>query len=95
VSIDGGSQPRWKEDQKELYFIGQGGKMMSSSIAVTGSTLKAGTPVPLFTALPAPGGGINKQEYAVSKNGRFLINQPADTSTTVPITLILNWKPKL
>jgi Tol biopolymer transport system component len=93
VSIDGGTQPRWNDDQKELYFIGQDGKMMEASITIDGPTLKAGTPVPLFTASPAPGGGISRQEYAVSRDGRFLINQSADTSTTVPITLILNWKP--
>ena len=29
-----------------------------------------------------------------SHDGRFLINQPVETSTTPPITLILNWKPK-
>ncbi len=32
--------------------------------------------------------------YTVSADGRFLINEPAKASTTTPITLILNWKPK-
>jgi hypothetical protein len=40
----------------------------------------------------APGAGTNKQEYMVSRDGRFLLNQ--ETSTTTPITLILNWRPK-
>jgi hypothetical protein len=40
------------------------------------------------------GGGdanVNTQ-YAVSRDGRFLISQREESATT-PITLILNWKP--
>jgi len=33
-------------------------------------------------------------QYAVSRDGRFLINTQVDESNTTPITLILNWKPK-
>ena len=43
----------------------------------------------------APGLGANNQQYAVSRDGRFLINQPVEESTTAPITLILNWHPGL
>jgi len=56
--------------------------------------LKPATTLALFTAALAPGAGMNKQQYMVSPNGRFLINRPAETSTAPPITLILNWKPK-
>ena len=42
------------------------------------------------------GGGAAtwKHQYSVSRDGRFLINQLVETSAP-PITLILNWKPKL
>jgi hypothetical protein len=56
--------------------------------------LVVGTPVALFPVLIAPGAGTNKQQYAVSRDGRFLINQPAETSAMPPITLIVNWKMK-
>jgi hypothetical protein len=36
------------------------------------------------------GGGANKQQYAVARNGRFLVNQVVTESVT-PITLVLNW----
>jgi len=42
--------------------------------------------------VPSP--GTNKQQYAVARDGRFLINEPTEQSSTTPITLILNWKPK-
>jgi hypothetical protein len=41
----------------------------------------------------ALGLGSNKQEYAVSRDGRFLVNEPIETANSAPITVILNWKP--
>jgi serine/threonine protein kinase/Tol biopolymer transport system component len=90
VSKGGGTQPRWRADGKELYFVAPDGKLMAASITSTGSTLVAGTPVALFPAALAPGLGTNRQEYAVSSDGRFLINQPVESSAP-PITLILHW----
>jgi hypothetical protein len=94
VSTGGGIQPRWRADGKELYFVAPNGKMMAAPITTSGATLAAGTPVSLFPVTLPPGLGANKQQYAVSRDGRFLINQPVATSSTPPITLILNWKPK-
>ena len=94
VSSNGGNQPRWRADGKELYFTAPDGKLMAAAITATGTTFMAATPVALFAAPLASGFGANKQEYAVSRDGRFLLNQPAEASTTTPITLILNWKPK-
>ena len=51
-----------------------------------------GTPMALFSTSMVSGLGVNRQEYDLSPAGRFLINQPAE-STTSPITVILNWKP--
>jgi hypothetical protein len=59
---------------------------------MTGSTFEAGKPETLFSTqiLPQP----FKVQYAVSRDGRFLINDlTAEESTASPITLILNWKP--
>ncbi len=93
VSTGGGVQPRWRADGKELYFVAPDGKLMAASVTTQGATFVAGTPAPLFPVLLAPGGTTIKHQYAVSRDGRFLINQPVETSTTTPITLILNWHP--
>ena len=66
---------------------------MAASITAAGATFSAATPAPLFPVTLAPGLGANNQQY-VSRDGRFLINQPVETSMAVPITLILNWKAK-
>jgi Tol biopolymer transport system component len=93
VSTGGGIQPRWRADGKELYFIAPDGKLMAASITSTEATFARGAPAPLFSVTLAPGAGTNKQQYVVSRDGHFLINQPVETSITPPITLILNWHP--
>jgi serine/threonine protein kinase/Tol biopolymer transport system component len=93
VSLHGGTQPRWRADGKELYFIGADGTMMAAPVTLGASTFSAGTPVPLFPSHVVPGGGANRPNYTVGRDGRFLINQPVE-SASAPITLILNWRPR-
>ena len=89
LSTKGSSQPRWRPDGKELFFIAPGGMMMAASIAASGATFTVATPVALF-ATHLGGGTYNKQQYAVSRDGRFLLNQQLERSIDAPITLILN-----
>ena len=96
ISAGGGFAPRWRADGKELYFIAPNGKLMAASIAPSGSTLRAGAPVALFGTRIRGGGtpeaSFNAQ-YDVSRDGRFLINEPSREAAAAPVTLILNWKP--
>jgi hypothetical protein len=95
VSTAGGTFPRWRADGKELFFIAPNGKLMSVPVGTSRSTLEAGTPTALFQTRIVTGGIANQEaQYAISRDGRFLINNRVDQSTTTPITLILNWKPK-
>jgi Tol biopolymer transport system component len=93
VSTGGGTQPRWRADSRELYFIAPDEKLMAVPLTTSGSTIEAGTPVTLFPTRIAPPGPASKHEYAVSRDGRFLVNQSLEDSNTPPITLIVNWKP--
>jgi serine/threonine protein kinase len=94
VSTNGGVWPRWRADGKELYFIAPDGELMAVSVGAQGPTFEAGVPVALFATQMVGDAATNfvKPPYAVSRDGRFLINQPV--ASTTPITLILNWKPK-
>src|SRR5262249_18685296 len=88
VSVNGGGFPAWSRNGKELYFIGAGGKMMAVEIK-GGPKFDRGIPTPLFDTL-----GLATGEYAafdVSKDGRFLMNVSANQSTTVPMTVVINW----
>ena len=96
ISTNGGAYPRWSADGKELYFI-TGDKLMVSSIHATGDSLEAGTPVSLFSIHRDNRSftGGYRPPYAVSPDGRFLVNQQVEVSAdNSPITLILNWSPK-
>jgi hypothetical protein len=75
--------------------------MMSAPVKLSpeGQSLETATSLALFSVRIAGGPlpGVNKQQYAVSPDGqRFLVNMPPDdAATSSPITLIMNWKPKL
>jgi serine/threonine protein kinase len=94
ISTGGGSQPRWRPDSKELYFVSPDGKLMAAAVQASGSSFVPDAPVPLFRVSLATGLGANKDQYAVSRDGRFLLNQATEASANTPITLILNWKAK-
>jgi serine/threonine protein kinase len=94
VSTNGGTMPRWRPDGKELFFIAPDSKLMAATVTISGTTFQAASPVALFQTRIAGGfGNILKHNYAVSGDGRFLINVPTEASSPSPVTLILNWKP--
>jgi len=96
VSTNGGTQPRWDPDGREIYFIAPDGRLMAAPVLTRekGSAFEAGTPVSLFPTRMSGTTIVIKPEYAVSRDGRFLINQQIEESTVVPITVILNWRGK-
>jgi dipeptidyl aminopeptidase/acylaminoacyl peptidase len=93
ISRDGGSQPLWRADGKELFYIGADGTMMAVPIPATGQ-FTAGVPQALFpTGAPIGiSGGRLTQTYAVTNDGkRFLVNARPQQSSVAPLTVVLNW----
>ncbi len=99
VSSGGGSQPRWRADGKELYYVARDGHLMAVPIvaAADGQVLTPGAPVLLFAVRLASGTGVSpgtyssRPQYAVSRDGRFLVNVAVDAEATPPISIVLNW----
>jgi serine/threonine protein kinase len=93
VSTAGGVAPRWRADGREIYFIAPDGSMMAAAVTIGGAAFDAEPPVKLFATKVVNGGSIaaNAPQYAVSRDGHFLINQMLDGPPT-PIVLILNVK---
>jgi Tol biopolymer transport system component len=91
VSKDGGVQPRWRKDGRELYFIAPDGALMATTIGAGVQSLEFSTPVKLFVTRISGGGGIgaNALEYAVASDGRFLINEVVEEHVA-PITVVIN-----
>jgi eukaryotic-like serine/threonine-protein kinase len=94
VSTNGGLQPRWRPDGTELYFIAPDGKLMTVPVTGSDGAFEFGMPVALFPTRITGMGPMFKHQYAVSRDGRFLISQSNEESANAPVTLILNWKPK-
>jgi Tol biopolymer transport system component len=93
VSSDGGTEPRWRADGREIFYISPDAKMIAVPFRSSGPAPGIGTPVTLFQTRKVRGGTGNvQQQYDVSPDGRFLINVNADENVASPIMLIMNWK---
>jgi hypothetical protein len=90
VSTGGGSNPRWRPNGKEIYFISSDLKLMAATVRRSAAGLDFDTPTPLFQTNIYT--GTAKTQYAVADDGHFLINQLVADSAPAPITLILNWR---
>src|SRR6185503_1128535 len=96
VSTAGGTQVRWSVDGKEIFYVAPDGKMMAVSIALGGASPDVKLPAPLFETHLASGTNVlgNKPQYAVSRDGRFLLNTAIESAST-PIVVAMNWMKKL
>jgi len=95
ISTAGGTQPRWRRDGKELFYISPDLKLMGVDVRL-GTKLEFGTPHELFQTRLSLNGTLpfRMLRYDVTRDGkRFLINSergPAD-AIAPPITVVLNW----
>lgn len=91
VSVGGGTEPRWRGDGKELFYIDAKGMLTAVSISA-GSTFSSGTPQPLFRVHPrAPISNTDVFSYDVTKDGsRFIVNRYVKPSFVPPLDILLN-----
>jgi eukaryotic-like serine/threonine-protein kinase len=90
ISNNGGSQPRWRHDGKELFYVAHDGTLMAVEIA-RGATFAASVPRPLFKTRITDT-GISGMSYSVAIDGqRFLIHTITDDRPTWTTTVLLNW----
>ena len=86
-----GTQPRWRPDGKELFYLALDGKLMAVDIEATSRGLTVGPPRALFSTLVNPV-EITRNSYVVARGGqRFLFANPVRESGPAPITIVLNW----
>jgi serine/threonine protein kinase/Tol biopolymer transport system component len=91
ISTDGGSQPVWRRDGKELFYLAADNKLMSVPVK-SGVTFAAESPTALFRIDPSGGGGF----YDVARDGqRFLVNTSVTRAESLPITVVVNWTASL
>lgn len=94
ISQGGGSQPLWRRDGSELFYISADTKVMSVPVSTSATFKRLGGPTALFTA-PIYGGGrnINTHRWAAMPNGqKFIIITVLTEAAPERITVITNWK---
>jgi Tol biopolymer transport system component len=93
VSSSGGDEPLWSSDGRELFYR-QAQAMMVVAGSIKGNDFSFGPPQQLFTGPFASAAGEVARSYDVSRDGRFLMLQPADsksTRTTASIIVVQNF----
>ena len=92
ISTGGGLQPRWRGDDREIFYLAPGGNLMAAEVTTTGAGVHGGEPRALFPAplVPSLQFVSGRNQYDVSADGqRFIMNVP---SRPAPITVESNWQ---
>jgi Tol biopolymer transport system component len=98
VSSQGGVQPHWRRDGRELVYLSLDGMLTSVAVDLAGhalsTTFEFGPPQPLFaTGLRFL--TLNRvwmNQYDLSRDGqRFLMNRPVQEATQGAITAVIPW----
>jgi serine/threonine protein kinase/Tol biopolymer transport system component len=91
VSTGGGSQPAWRRDGLELFYISNG-KMTAVSVNPAAREFDHGVPHALFDIVTPDVSAPFYWYYTVTSDGqRFLANVLNADSYAIPITVVVNW----
>ena len=87
ISPNGGRNPHWRADGKELFYLAPDGAMTAVTIDAT-NEIAAGPPDTLFQV----GAVSANQAFSVARDGkRFLVSTRPQEAASVPLTVIINW----
>ena len=90
ISLSGGSQPVWRANGTELFYLAPDNKIMAADVT-TKATFTAGRPKVLF-AIAALSRRGNRNDYDVSPDGqRFLVRIVWRRNPPDPINVFVNW----
>jgi tricorn protease-like protein len=93
VSVGGGGQPQWRQDQSELYYIAPDRTLVAVAITLDAER-PFGSARRLFRA-PVAGGPDDARDYyaAAADGGRFLLDGAFgnDRDNDGAITVLVNW----
>lgn len=88
ISVAGGTDPRWRRDGRELFYLAPDQKLMAVSVQ-TRVPFVASLPKALFESRVSHGG---EWAYDVTPDGqRFIVSVAAGDSSPAAITVVLNW----
>jgi len=89
ISTGGGTEPMWRGDGKELFYL-NGNRLMAVEVNGDGESIRAGIPKELFEARLLAVHLRNR--YIVTSDGkRFLMNTLVEEQGHASIRVVLNW----
>ena len=91
ITSGGGSEPSWRRDGKELYYIAPDGTLTAVQVSIA-PTFEAGTHTRLFKTDMSTlvNTSFTRNQYVASADGRrFLVNQP--TGGPAAIVVVVDW----
>ena len=89
ISTNGGYEPRWRADGKEIYYLSEDRNLMAVTVS---SGPSFGIPKALFQTPMREGAHPLRTHYVPTRDGsRFLIHEQGSNPAPVPITVVLNW----
>ncbi len=92
VSTDGGGWPKWRQDGRELYYLGLDRQLMVAGVKPTAAGLTFSPPQPLFEG-PGVSADETRTQFEPSPDGsRFLFNARVTDPTPRGLTVITNWR---
>jgi hypothetical protein len=90
VSLDGGGQPKWRGDGKELFYTTPENLLMAVALRPSGERLEVGLPARLFEIQGLQGTGYD--DYAPSADGRrFLVKLRVEQDRKAQLHVVTNW----
>jgi Tol biopolymer transport system component len=91
ISTNGGGDPRWRPDGKELLYIAADRQLMS--VPVNDRRMFAsGAAVPLFDTGMPPYWYFARNLYDVDRDGNQLMMAPVEDDRAMPFTIVFDWK---
>ena len=93
VSRDGGCEPVWSHDGKELFYRSKDGKRLLSVAVDTRGPLQIGEERTVFSELQSPEPNLHVSAcYDVSQdNQKFLMLTESNKPETMRLIVVLNW----
>ena len=88
VSTEGGSQPRWRADGLEIFFLSPDRKVFSAAVKESAGNFVVGRPAMLFQTAARLSG---ERSYDVSSDGgRFIVNTTILNQRSAPIMVVIH-----
>ena len=97
ISTNGGAQPQWHRDGRELIYMAPDRALMSVAISTSAETFSHEPPQRLFRtrtrSLESQG---TERAYAVARDGqRFLVANATEEAKSASIVVVRNWRSAL